>query len=389
MPLKAVSIDNRSSRKAKTLLSLLAGLAVVLVAVGDAGLFRLQADPSSVLAADKGRPAAGGAWDRVAPALKDQFVKDFEEAEDAQEVFARYLPVLGAPAILDHLERRESHCHSQAHDLGRALYAERGRLNDALAVCDHACTNGCMHGVMAEAAGHLRGAEAVHKLVAVCTGESHGPHHRPGNCAHAVGHGLLAQAGGGDEPNPADRSLPKALAGCRVFDSLPMRYYCATGVFMAYKDILDDLKADGRPPARASRHDPCDRFADVAPACYRYLLPHIAEALHLDRERMAEECLRLGGRLRLGCFHGLGMLGLDDVAREPAALETLCRAGGDDEQTVCIEGAIEKLADYNEQEAMAACRLLTGHAAAVCLEAAKGKMYRLAKPSMPLYVSGD
>ncbi len=51
---------------------------------------------------------------------------------------------------------------------------------------------------------------------------------------------------------------------------------------------------------------------------------------------------------------------------------------------MCIEGAIEKLADGNEQKAWAACASLVGENAIVCKAAAREKMYRLHKPTMPL-----
>ena len=53
---------------------------------------------------------------------------------------------------------------------------------------------------------------------------------------------------------------------------------------------------------------------------------------------------------------------------------------------MCIEGAVEKLAEYNEERANAACATLDGGMADICTTAAREKMYRLHKPPIELYL---
>ena len=102
--------------------------------------------------------------------------------------------------------------------------------------------------------------------------------------------------------------------------------------------------------------------------------------------RLAKMCLALRDRTqRLGCFHGLGSGMLARIADEPRALGAVCGGGSVDAQTVCIEGAIEKLADMDAQKALMACQSVRPQSAAVCNAAAREKMYRLTKPSLPLY----
>ncbi len=71
--------------------------------------------------------------------------------------------------------------------------------------------------------------------------------------------------------------------------------------------------------------------------------------------------------------------------RNPGLLGRVCGQGDANDRIMCIEGAIEKLADHDETKAMAVCATLAGDNKEVCAAAAKGKMYQLGKPSMALY----
>jgi len=62
-------------------------------------------------------------------------------------------------------------------------------------------------------------------------------------------------------------------------------------------------------------------------------------------------------------------------------------SGNHNERITCIEGVIEKLADYNEEEAMNICYFTEGEYRKVCESAAREKMYRLDKPSIGLYTN--
>jgi hypothetical protein len=76
----------------------------------------------------------------------------------------------------------------------------------------------------------------------------------------------------------------------------------------------------------------------------------------------------------------------DAVGQDPLIFPSVCAYGSLDDQTVCIEGVIEKVADRDEGRARMACGLLEGASEAVCSAAAQEKMYRLTKPSMALYL---
>jgi hypothetical protein len=193
--------------------------------------------------------------------------------------------------------------------------------------------------------------------------------HKPGNCAHGIGHALMALTAG---------DLGRSLELCGAFGRPAMAYYCATGVFMEFHTSQRQA-LQGRP-----LHFPCETHPFPA-ACYRYRGQSMLRALGGYPTRLAEECLALPRARRLGCFHGLGAAAISNIARSPGLLPAVCSHGLAEDQAMCIEGAIEKLGDYDEARAQAACATMAGEGAAVCQAAAREKMYRLDKLTMPLY----
>lgn len=303
------------------------------------------------------------------------FIKEYNaDGADYRAVFTKYLPTLGAGAILDYLEDTHPLCHGEAHPLGTALFAQTQDLGASLVTCGMRCTSACMHGVIREAFKEKTLEDVTGQLESFCkTGPMSA--HKPGNCAHAMGHALMIVSG---------RDVEKSLATCSKYSHPGMAYYCATGAYMEYFISPPD------PPANIlSEHYPCDTYALYPAACYRYRGPKMLKAYDDDSERFSRECLRLTGPRRLGCFHGLGAGLMDRVADEPASLARDCSHGTEVDQAMCIEGVMEKLADYKETLAAKACRKLDGARRDVCLGALEGKMYRLDKPTMHLYTDAN
>jgi hypothetical protein len=96
-------------------------------------------------------------------------------------------------------------------------------------------------------------------------------------------------------------------------------------------------------------------------------------------------CDSLPSLQRRGCYHGLGYAAIQVVFDDPAALPDLCGSGAPEEQIVCVEGAIEKLAELREGRAKAACAFLEGELRGVCDAAVRRRMYALDKPTFNLY----
>lgn len=314
---------------------------------------------------------AGAAWRAADARLREEFSRAWRAAADKRPVFAAWLDRLSVPAMLGFLESEDPRCHGDAHDLGKALYAANQDLGESLMLCGNGCTNACMHGVVAAAFGDRGYDEVVRDMDRFCTQGDMADLHKPGNCAHGIGHALMLVTAG---------EVAKSVAGCAGFVTPGMAYYCATGVYMEYRDRLDA----GAVAAAVDTTDVCER-ARFPAACYRYMLSHVAQVQRLSGVQLIERCLALDDRARRGCFHGLGAMYSRDVADDPSLLGPLCLRGAPDDQLLCIEGVIEKLADFDEQRAVVVCGTLEGDHRRVCLEGARGKMYRLDRATASLY----
>ncbi len=314
------------------------------------------------------------AWDAADPKLKAEFVVELKNAKKQNlPVYEKYLPKLGIDAILGYLEEKSSRCHAVAHNLGKALYVQNQDLNKSLDQCANRCTSACMHGVISEALGNQSHANISAKVVELCRKGSMAKLHKPGNCAHAMGHALMLNTGG---------EIRQSLGECKLFKEPGMDYYCATGVYMQYRDWVRDGTLSRKDVAL---HYPCDTYKSFPAACYRYIMSHILRAVDNNLGSVIDECLNLPTNRRHGCFHGLGKKISSRLVRNPQLLAAVCLTSDRNDQTMCIEGAIEKLADYGGTYAKDACATVTGYAEEVCSAAMREKMYRLNKPSMPMY----
>lgn len=291
--------------------------------------------------------------------------------ENLRPVYEKYLPILGSAAILDIIEEMAPACHAQGHDLGRAIFAAERDLSAAITACGDRCTSGCMHGVVAEALGNLPLSELAKRVDTFCNEKTMAESTKPGNCAHALGHALMFSTG---------RDVGVSLKGCDTFTDKGMRYYCATGIFM-------ELLVTGRRPEELfpGLHEPCDRYPRFAAACYRFKGPEMLDAFKEDFAAFAAACEKAPAGSTAACFHGLGAAAVPALYAAPERLAVICGRGSEDDRKLCIEGSIEKLAEYDQNKATTACRRLTGDLRKVCEDAAKGKMYRLEKGTFRLY----
>jgi hypothetical protein len=304
-----------------------------------------------------------------------EFQRAYREAGDsARPVFIKYLPILGPATILDFLEATYPGCHAQSHELGQAVFVTTGSLEVALRQCDTRCTSGCMHGVVTAAFGNGTVADISSRMESFCRQGEMASLHKPGNCAHGVGHALMFVTGG---------DVHRSIDGCLGFSAESMQYYCGTGVFM--ERFVSDSARRRNAEALLS---PCDEEALFPGACYRYKGVELWNSLG-GADRVADECTRLEGLQRRGCFHGLGYAAIGTVLQDPAFIGGLCDTGTRDDQVVCIEGVIEKLADLNEGRARAACAFIENELRSVCDQAVQRKMYGLNKPTFALYFDAE
>ncbi len=343
-------------------------------------------------------------WNAVDSKLKLLITNEYRNPSyDEKQFFDKYVELVPADAIIDFLEAEEATCHRQAHELGRAIFRKTNDISEALSICGNGCTNACMHGAIGEAFSDAPGQQKgnankkihknsqhqhqptssidklVEKMEPFCHGGEMARQHKRGNCAHAMGHALMLKT---------DHNIGLSINGCSQFNEPGMDYYCATGVYMQY---MDNVTANGSRKTDTKRwgsNYPCNKFTAYPAACYRYIVSEVKQERGLGLEHLVVLCSQLPAETRAGCFHGLGATYTPLVKEYPDLLKVVCSFGGSKEQTLCIEGVIEKLADFNEQWALKACDTLGSETRDICIAAARGKMYRLDKATMDFYRTG-
>ena len=301
---------------------------------------------------------------------------------DKREVYEAYIYVIGANGILDSIERIWPKGHSQAHDLGKVLYAQLNDMGESLRVCSDRMYSGCMHGVLMEAfASATSGSsqpinmESLKGAIAhLCyTNKQMIKSHSPGDCAHGVGHALMFLT---------EYDVPDAIHACKELEDTAMAYYCATGAYMEYVAEHDRVDAQTK-----SLFYPCDS-SDYPAACARYKMYRVAERYEQSNkgpEVMRKDCEQLQGTYRLGCFHGLGNAYLWAVLDGTYSLKAICVHGTEEEQYMCIEGVMERMSKYAHTTAGQFCDDLEARNRATCLQAVEQGMYDMDK-DFTLYV---
>ena len=293
------------------------------------------------------------------------------------------LPVIGANGALDGIESVWPKCHSEAHDLGKVIFARVRDVGMGLRVCADRCNSGCMHGVLMEAFETIGKASPHHMDLAVL---------RP-----AIKD--LCQTQSGDDRVLFARRLrarrrPRAHEpggirdsrgpnACQGNENQAMEYYCATGAYMEYVTERDTQDATTK-----SVLYPCDQYLYPA-ACARYKMVHVVRR-HYAAGRTTEElralCSSITDAVRRGCFHGFGNAHMLHIATGKIGIRPVCLGLGTVEEFVCLDGAMERMAKFHPDIAVRVCDQLDGKNKAACLAAVSRKMYDM-KKDLSLYLS--
>lgn len=317
---------------------------------------------------------------------QSEFIAELSKtAKNKRPLYEKYIDVIGANGVLDGVEKLWPKCHSEAHDLGKVIYAKLNDIGQGLGVCADRCYSGCMHGVLMEAfsayqdtddaEGHVDMEKLKPAMNELCFGnEKMASSYSPGDCAHGLGHALMFLSG---------YNIREAIEGCKLFESNHMIYYCATGAYMEY--VTENDKKDA---ATKTLLYPCDTF-DFPAACFRYKWVHVASRHYKNNGTLIDlrkECEKLDGKFRLGCFHGLGNGHMSAIATGRIKISDICLNGSEDEKFVCIEGAIERIAKYHKTLALKACETLEGKYNDICFKAIDHGMYNMDK-DLSLYIA--
>ena len=305
--------------------------------------------------------------------------------DELRLLYEKFIDRIGANGIIHEVESVNPTCHGVGHPLGRVIFSKLGKIGPSLRTCQDACNSGCMHGVFMESFAPDR--RQVHEAASdtgkhpyfiqrvkdqiptLCSREILNDLYKPGDCAHGVGHAIM---------HITDYDIPRAMDHCRLFGSYPMVYYCATGGYMEYV-----TENDPKNRIEKSLFYPCDT-GEYPAACFRYKMVHVIQrpdylSGKLKDEDIAARCIAMENKYRWGCFHGFGNAKSREIRSGGVGIPTVCRFGTDADQTVCIDGAVERLAKYHPDKAQAACRKLEGWRRDLCLSGANRGMYDLDK----------
>jgi hypothetical protein len=291
-------------------------------------------------------------------------------------LYEEYIGIIGANGILESIETIWPLCHNEAHDLGKVIFANLKDIGQSLRICGSRCRTGCMHGVLMEAftqakiddeEGHIDAAKLKTKLKEICFNNSEMiSTYGLGECAHGVGHALMFLNG---------YNIKKTLNACTEFDNTTLEYYCATGGYMEYNLVFAHNTGQ-------TTFYPCDTF-DYPAACMLSRAGSVATKMYQEGKNMSDviaACKQLDGKYRLGCFHGIGNAYSGFFTSGNINLTELCSSKlSEDEQTVCIEGAMEHIGKYQPDAVSKICEELGGNKRGLCLTAGKHKLYSLEK----------
>ena len=315
---------------------------------------------------------------------RDEFIQGLlQVGKYNRQLIEISLPVIGANGALDGIESVWPKCHSQAHDLGKVIFARVRDVGMGLRICADRCNSGCMHGVLMEALMTIGKASPHHMDLAALRPAIKNLCQRnpvmtasysPGDCAHGVGHALM---------NLAGHEIPEAINACQENENQAMEYYCATGAYMEYMAERDLQDATTK-----SILYPCDQYSYPA-ACARYKMVHVVRR-HYAAGRTTEElralCSSFTGAVRRGCFHGLGNAHMLLIVAGKIDIRPVCLGLGNVEEFVCIDGAMERMAKFHPDIAIRVCDQLDGKNKATCLAAVSRKMYDM-KKDLSLYLA--
>ncbi len=321
-------------------------------------------------------------------AARQQFVQAYRAADrlHAGTLYEQFLPRIGANGLREGIKTAYPNCHDEAHDLGKVIFAKLRDVGASLESCADACASGCMHGVLMQFftdgrpmdgmshqhSAQLTAADIGGRIPTFCDQPELTRMYSPGDCAHGVGHAVMFLS---------KYDIPAGIGLCERFPSYALRYYCASGAYMEYR--LNRSRAD------YTKHGglyPCDSALYPA-ACFRYVMTNTIQ-WHYARggtlQSLQQQCATLSGKYRLGCFHGIGNAHVGHVSTGRMTMADVCGFGSRDDQTVCVEGVMERLGKFRPAVASERCGALTDWRQGVCQAAASRKMYDMDK-SFALY----
>jgi len=282
-------------------------------------------------------------------------------------------------------------CHSQAHQLGREIFAEEAKkldiakvtailllhvpvldasLDRALKVCEYRCTGGCLHGAVGAYAYEQKRRDPTYRpdIEALCRRDAMRAVVDKGECAHAVGHALALLQPEAD-----------ALEGCAASPDYSVAQYCAGGVVMERGGAF--FGQDRNVRSKCENVPPKTRAA-----CYYFGLRSKASGAR-NRTLAVDETVRAvctSGVTRKACVYGAATAFLKNKMHTAEGVQgaRFCETMGE-ARWACLDGLMFRSAKFgSEALRRGACAVLRGDAAALCQAVAAAGMYSLRKGAL-------
>lgn len=226
--------------------------------------------------------------------------------------------------------------HLLGHEVGEILYSKHGI--DGLRQCSQSFLMACYHGLVIRAVGH-EGERDLGTILGVCQSDRN----LLSQCAHAVGHGLLAWTG---------YDVPKTLTMCHQV-SEEVRYHCFDGVFMENVYHVFTPRSVLTEASLNSPHDLCQSMeTGYQRACYANQPPYWFAQYGGDLIRVGTACGELGDSTnREACYDGYARLTYTMANGDPGKANGFCQVLGESRTDACYLSMVLASSSYRSDSA--------------------------------------
>ncbi|OGL26201.1 hypothetical protein A3E49_03335 [Candidatus Saccharibacteria bacterium RIFCSPHIGHO2_12_FULL_49_19] len=261
-----------------------------------------------------------------------------------------------------------TNCHQIIHVIGRAAGKKYGDLAEAYRNGNDFCWSGYYHGVVEAIAYDIGPDEFVAKINDICASlrESERYKFSHYNCAHGLGHGLMAIQG---------NELFVSLSSCDQLKDGWERGSCYGGVFM--ENIMSEVNPDHH--TDYLKDDdllyPCNAVdVKYAYQCYQMQTSHALKVVGYDFARIFQLCTTVPAPNDATCFKSLGRDASGSTISDPQRTKDICMMGPSDEaKRHCVIGAALDFVSYHHSDrpALAFCDILVDAFKVECINTVK------------------
>jgi len=240
-----------------------------------------------------------------------------------------------------------TYCHDNAHDLGMFLHAYLRDIARAVALTDHRCGAGAMHGAIQDFFREQRTRRIPLRdinIARICPRYPDNPYAVLRlQCLHGIGHALMESY---------HYDVFGAIERCGEFEPEWEQQSCAKGVFM---ENAEQYYASGR--GAFDENDmffPCNRFGgNFALACYNFQASYMWLRHDFDVARAFGTCDRIiPEKFVRYCYFGMGrsMTVYFALFEDMEGSLTLCQTGRERYSADCFRGIVMTIVNNRDAD---------------------------------------